>query len=440
MNVTDATRQTRVAKARAILNTSGFRNSSGEEKRRVVRVMVERGLLLEDLQMLQAELFPKKTQTATQPLTSGAGQNLLALDKLVISKILLNMKPQDVLSTCRVDKKYARVCNDSQIFQLLMEAHYPDSILTNDPHRQYVALTSGVETTYFIEYQSAMNLEQTNPEQIGEPGRPEDDPTWSSRNLGTIWILNFLNDTPFALVLDPLDLQEIREMEAKVSEYERMFSRKPQITADGEQVGEALFSLMNQLFKSFMKKYRSMGFEEAVAQTSPLSFTKEALQEFKGRIMDFLHEGRLYYGLGRNVRNDRFFLDLPGLPVPRGTKLWGLLHLKYPQRTLQVFKNKERLLRYVTEDLYSDVVNIILGQFAGFLANVDLARVGIFLNSTTEKRLQMPEFQGWFAQRYPTFGSLSKQGLRNYLSVPDFPYRGGLVSRIGDYYLIEVQF
>lgn len=451
----DAVRIQRVVKARAILTNKHFKNRSTEEKRRIVRVMLDKGLLPEDLQMLKAELFPQSKQLSVQksiqqPTQQLVGSNgLLTLDKLVISKILLKMKPRDVLSTCRVDKKYALVCNDPQIFHLLIEAHYPDSVLTNNPHRQYVALTSGVETTYFVDYKNAGSIEQTDPVQVGEPNVPENDPSWSSRNIGAAGISNFLNRTPISLLLDPLDLREIRAAETKVKDYERNSFGKPKMQAEAAKIRGTFFNLVDMTFKNFMKKYRLLGLEEVV-KTSPIDFTKYAAavyvgQDFGEELKDFLYAGRLYEGLGRRVRNDRIFLDVPGLPIPPGTKLWGLLHLKHPQRELKIFKNKEKLLTYVVENLYSDILRIIFGQFGRSIVfqhgDAD-ALTDRFFNASDEEKLQMPEFQEWFSRYYPRFGLPypDKQGLRNHLSVPNTAYRGEMVPSIGDYYLIELHF
>lgn len=422
----DQHRAQSIAKARVILNHSAFRSKSSEEKRRVVQIMLDKGLLPEDLQMLKAELFPQGSQSQT------GSNNLLLLDKLVITRILLGLNPRDVLSTCRIDRKYARVCNDPQIFQLLMETHYPDSFLTDNPHQQYVALTAGVETIYYIDYKKGNSIEQSDPVQMEAPGRPEDasSPSWSSSYVAMPQITHFLQTTGFLMLVPLSESEEIRASHRDVLLYERKFSEKGKT----QREREAFFKLLDQTFKTFMKEYRSQGLEKVLERYSLQFNSEKGLRDLEQGIQDFLHAGRLYDGLRKNTRNDRFFFDVPGLPIPPGTKAWGLLHLKFPQRELRIFKNKEKLLTYISDGLYED---IILNQFQGALGG---GRALVVSQFTPEQIRQMPLFVEWFSKTYPTFGTFNKQGLRNYLSVPNTPYRGGLVSRIGDYYLIEVQF
>lgn len=73
-----------------------------------------------------------------------------SLDSAVITEILINLHPKNVISSAFICRKFASAARNRQVFQKLLETHYPSAFLTSNPRQQYIAITEGVETTYRI--------------------------------------------------------------------------------------------------------------------------------------------------------------------------------------------------------------------------------------------------------------------------------------------------
>lgn len=69
------------------------------------------------------------------------------LDQNVIFEIVRRLSPEDVLAFRYAFSKFFRM----DVFGRLMELHYPDSVLTGDPERQYIAITRKFRTYYLVD-------------------------------------------------------------------------------------------------------------------------------------------------------------------------------------------------------------------------------------------------------------------------------------------------
>lgn len=73
------------------------------------------------------------------------------LDKSSILEILKRLDPESVLSLCRTNQEFERICSDDTIFVALMKAHYPQFPITENAHEQYEAITTGKTTNYLAD-------------------------------------------------------------------------------------------------------------------------------------------------------------------------------------------------------------------------------------------------------------------------------------------------
>ncbi len=144
-------RQEKINKARVILNHPRFKIKTQQERIAIEKMFVEGGLSVADLQTLKEEQGQNDVGLSQD---TGPQIHFNILDKAVLVQLLTNMTPSDVLSTCRVDRRYADICRDSQVFHRLLSAHYPESFPTDNPKKQYIALTKDIYTPYLLKMYS----------------------------------------------------------------------------------------------------------------------------------------------------------------------------------------------------------------------------------------------------------------------------------------------
>ena len=91
------------------------------------------------------------------------------LDRNVMFQIMIRVSPRDVLALRRVIPRFFRM----NVFKQLMEIHYPDSVLTDDPKAQYIAITCKFRTYYVIcGLQNSNDLSMIgNPRQLCAPNQ-----------------------------------------------------------------------------------------------------------------------------------------------------------------------------------------------------------------------------------------------------------------------------
>lgn len=72
------------------------------------------------------------------------------LDKDAILLVLEKMTPVSVLSFCQTNKRFAKVCSSQETFRRLMEVHYPEIPVNQNPKAQYMEITAGRGTRYAL--------------------------------------------------------------------------------------------------------------------------------------------------------------------------------------------------------------------------------------------------------------------------------------------------
>jgi hypothetical protein len=72
------------------------------------------------------------------------------LDKDAILLVLEKMTPVSVLSFCQTNKRFAKVCSSQETFRRLMEVHYPEIPVNQNPKAQYMEITAVRGTRYAL--------------------------------------------------------------------------------------------------------------------------------------------------------------------------------------------------------------------------------------------------------------------------------------------------
>src|SRR5947208_442982 len=85
----------------------------------------------------------------------------------VLLEISIRLDPRSVLNLCQVNKYIAITYNDTT-FAKLMTIHYPNCKITETPRNQYLAVTAGMETRYWIrvDTSSSYSILDTNGNKI----------------------------------------------------------------------------------------------------------------------------------------------------------------------------------------------------------------------------------------------------------------------------------
>lgn len=406
-----ALRQERIIKARAILNNSDFKRKKPEDRKRIVKTMLERGLRLDDLQMLKDELDQQK--------------RFNLLDKGALTMILLNLHPRDVLATCRTQRQYAAVCQDPQIFKRLLTEHYPGAFFTNDPHKQYVAITNGIQTTYLFPW-IRDGSEYERPVQIGKSGRPEDIPGWSLYGVDTSSYNNLIGNELFLASIPAEDAQRFRAVRHLIdTKYQAGF---PGLARD-QIVHIILLDLVESHFKNFMKDYRKLGLGGILEKVKNKMeeriklypgeyqfFTSDAVDRFEKHIEFLSLRGRPVEYL--TTESGRL-CDLKGMAIPKETTGWIIME-NFRDRILTIKTKKEYLASYLLEDGFDTFSWILYRDFIEYLRfdpsfldeqEKDLPRY---------ERMETVSFLRWLKEKSGTgLTDLNEKSLRDYVMVHD---------------------
>lgn len=86
----------------------------------------------------------------------------------ILTEILLKLDPPSVINLSQVDKTICAIYDTENIFHQLMISHYPHSLITDNPKRQYLSLVHDIKTKYctLINYNTESYITDTNYNEI----------------------------------------------------------------------------------------------------------------------------------------------------------------------------------------------------------------------------------------------------------------------------------
>lgn len=296
----DVLREERLSKARAIINHPKFLSLSHAERTRLTDEMLRRGLSQRDLSHLIAE---QKT--------------FGILDKGVLFKILSELRPVDVISSCKLNRQFASLCGDALTFVNLMKLHYPKSFLTNNPRQQYIAITEGIETPYTLRTTTSYSNIFKKHVERGVTRKPESTPGWTLDNLD---IYNF-----FSLFSEDYFLEGIKRKE----EILKFLEARVREGKFDDKVYQELLNLL-QLIPAGKHSWDPKDIKHRNAQSRLSSALDEPMKLFINldrknvdRVMPRwlvrLARPSKYHHL---VDDHEIRFDVKGNPVPSGTTAW----------------------------------------------------------------------------------------------------------------------
>lgn len=399
-------RAERLGKTRAILNNEKFRAMPDEQQAEILETLVEKGLAREDLAALLAEVY----------------KSFDILDKGVLTQILSNLSPDDVLNTCKTSKRYASICSDQDVFRRLLTVHYPGAFFTDNPRLQYIAITSGVETLYLmkqftyyedgVKYTDYKNFDP--PILIDKPMRPEDTPGWSLRNLDGYSILDFLR----LRIIITLDLspvmgwikqstteEQYKTLLEAINSLQELHSRisvgyGPQEDIILETIAEVLDPLVKNALKTDRKKTISLFSEHIIKGARDRRYKPE-------------------------YSNDLVF-TIEGLAIPTGTLAWLLIQLKEnsQSKAVDVYRTKHEMCRDFVEKNYNLMLeDLINGEdFRHYILDLyndrtleEQNEVELEINSMSEEEvLESTYFKGFLENAGVVPIPFTKEGLFQY--------------------------
>lgn len=418
----DNLRQNLTSKARAILNNSAFKAKTEDGKQEVIRILLEKGLRSDDLQMLLREMQPEQTARATSKELTKFG----ILDIAALSRILVNLQPQDVISMCQTDKMFRRICYNPILWTFLIEKHYPDSLLTDNPRQQYIALTRGIETTYETKAVLTENGEgRTDAVKIGKSQRPETTGGWSLDNVDPDTILKLLKNPIFMGWLDKdlvgrqigqklyIVLERTGEDIMNQTRYEK-----------NKYKWESSVHLSHFLpyILSFLNDYREKGLVSIVLEDTVRcrldgdeETAKAALENLPGLLDEILQTGKPKSKTPSSGNISVFVIK--GNPVPSGSTGWLISHFSSGKRGEYVAfhnvvfgRSREQAVQYFIERYYDRILADALSRFLR-MRGVDRANYDL----ETSELMKTEEFIRYMADSASSVNPLTKENIYQYL-------------------------
>lgn len=116
---------------------------------RKVNYICENAALFHDLMQIYYPKYPVTNDPKYQFIYLTNKFGIIGVSD-VDKQIVLKLDPESILNLCK-SGQYSRLCKDETFFRQLIKIHYPYSQITNTPKRQFIAITSGVKTNYFID-------------------------------------------------------------------------------------------------------------------------------------------------------------------------------------------------------------------------------------------------------------------------------------------------
>lgn len=131
-------------------------------------------------------------------------EGLNKLHRDVLEKIFAISSPKDILNLCQTNEKFAKTCRDPEVFIRLLDRFYPNAVYTEDPRKQFIAITEGLKTFYRMDVDGdpEMVIDRGDgvskfnffePKLIHKPSRIEDIEGWSVENMSDFSRSNWEN-------------------------------------------------------------------------------------------------------------------------------------------------------------------------------------------------------------------------------------------------------
>lgn len=151
---------------------------------------------------LSEEQDEKIKKEIRQIILNTEGLNKLHRD--ILEKIFAISSPKDILNLCQTNEKFAKTCRDPEVFIRLLDRFYPNAVYTEDPRKQFIAITEGLKTFYRMDVDGdpEMVIDRGDgvskfnffePKLLHKPSRIEDIEGWSVENMSDFSRSNWEN-------------------------------------------------------------------------------------------------------------------------------------------------------------------------------------------------------------------------------------------------------
>lgn len=401
----DPMHQKRIIKARAILNNAHFKRKTADEKERIIRIMLEQGLHVEDLQLLKDE--------------QQNGFNVL--DANVMAQILVNLEPREVLSNCTISEKFANFCRNQDVFKFLLSRHYPYAFPTENPHNQYAAITEGVKTTYLMKLENYPSpvMEAV---MLGKPSKPEMLPGWAIDNTIFIRVKDLVKHPIFMGWLSK-DRDAYLKLKSINSELESFDLRIVNGWSSSLYRKNMHLDFIEENIKRFITDYRKRGMEAIISEPGvqeiwKLSFpvfnigtsVTESFLENINSIINYSRPEKYRYSV------TSLLFIVKGNAIPRGTIAWSIISISNTFNQAEVFRSREEMAAYFVEFHRKRMIRILVASFDRYVDENNL-ELGEELELPDREQIKSQAFRQWFAEQVPIKGlkSLSAHDIIQYV-------------------------
>ncbi len=400
-----------------------------EQKEVAIEHLLAKGLTLEELALAQKAAYI----------------NFNILDKGVLSKILFNLSPRDVIATCATNRKYAHVCREPHLFERLLRAHYPQDFETDNPRQQYVALTVDVKTLYAfpIDFgRQGIDAYQGELVQLTNPSLIEFTPNWSLYTVGLYSLFILTRYPVFAVKLEQNLVLEKRDpilwflflenlKEAVEQSENHIDIGKSRIQMKEKFPDE--FAFLDRVFRKLAAEFRKVGAEVIIKDPAVRRALDDeyranmgsvyAIEQARAGEIKRLGEYISEYtesGKSRDLRHseDREILAVRGNAPLTGTIAWIAVEgVEGALQLIHLRKRKEDLVEFLLDRSYKFLSNVMHDKFHEYMEDV----LGQPLDRATQNFVALPEFAEFLKANPETreIESFTKEGLRDYMMTHD---------------------
>lgn len=308
--------------------------------------------------------------------------SLLSLDKGALTEMLLRFHPRDVLSMMKINRRFALLSRDQGVFLQLIAKHYPQEFATDDPRKQYIAITREVETIYTIDgiIESNGSIKSTGPIAVRKSTKPELSPGWSLYNVHRSKIVRLLEKFIFLKWFSEEERNELSLAKHRIMVDSNKFPSASFFVSSYDQALEPIMQSVTTHFLRFVNACRTYGLENLLRTNSNQAQESESvgiifhdasefsvyadqcyITQFKDLIGQILTQGKQLYSTGHR----QLPFTIRGNKIPSGMTMWACVD--YDRRKFILAKTRGEMALQLATKYHFWANKYLLKEFKMYL-------------------------------------------------------------------------
>lgn len=362
---------------REVFRSQMFNQFSLQDKQRYIDVMLQQPSLIE-ARITRDDVMKARREIET---------NTEAIKRITADPfflIMAKLDPKSLLRSCETNEQFRRFCqttedDKSALFSALMRIHYPDHYETNKPKEQYIAITMGLETYYWVSIEREITqITFGDPVKIGKTEVPYRI-TGFNLTIRDLSLLNFILGPGYV----PPSLTPLLGL--------------PQYKLQSYYIGKDIIVPSEEVKELYNAGKLT---EEMIEQSMPPEYKADG-------DMDIVFK-------------------VKGYPIPVGTQAWLYIpHGSYDEKNYKpiLFKTKEALAQYFVDNTYPMFVRSIVDVFFDQYPEYDEFAYNVHWKTDTDIIIKQidelaPEWK-FFLQRLGLPYPLNRVSLYQYILAND---------------------